>query len=184
MENPSKVFIAYLQPSQKVITAICNVITYSGSPILKIEFVGGLLLLTSSIPLQMNNIITAKEWRKIWDIEDIDKNFKKPDTMNFGEATAALKEGKMLSRLEWNKGEVFFIFRQVPSNISKEIVPNMQSLPDLVKNEFARRFNEPCYQVNSIHYDDQIAMVNNANLITSWSPSISDIMATDWFIYE
>lgn len=103
--------------------------------------------------------------------------------MNFSTAIEALKEGKMVKRLGWN-GKDQFIFMQVPSVIKREIVPNMQSLPQSVKTEFERRFNDPDKQTDAIYYSDQLAMVNPSNLITGWSPSVSDTLAVDWVVLD
>lgn len=100
----------------------------------------------------------------------------------FGEALKALKNGLMVRRTSWHS--CHFVFRQVPSQISQEIVPKMQSLPDSVKNEFARRFESPDFQIDSIYYDNQLALVNQSNLIQSYSPSIEDCQAEDWAIYD
>jgi len=97
----------------------------------------------------------------------------------FGCAIKALKEGKRVQRIGWN-GKGLFVFMQVPATINKDIVPKMQSLPQYVKNEFERRFNDPNEQIDSIYYDNQLALVNTSNLITGWSPSVSDSLAEDW----
>ena len=103
--------------------------------------------------------------------------------MNFSKAIEALKKGKMVKRLGWN-GKGQFVFMQVPSQIKKEIVPKMQSLPQSVKDEFERRFNDPNEQIDQIYYADQLALVNPSNLITGWSPSVSDTLAIDWIILD
>ena len=103
--------------------------------------------------------------------------------MNFGEAIKALKEGKMVQRTGWNDKRSF-VFMQVPSTINREIVPKMQSLPQSVKDEFERRFDEPNEQIDAIYYDNQLASVNPSNLITGWSPSVSDSLATDWIVLD
>jgi len=103
--------------------------------------------------------------------------------MNFGQAIEALKQGKRVQRTGWN-GEGLFVFMQVPSTIQREIVPKMQSLPQLVKDEFERRFNDPNEQIDAIYYVDQLAMVGPSNGITGWSPSVPDCMADDWVILD
>lgn len=103
--------------------------------------------------------------------------------MNFGQAIEALKEGKKVQRTGWN-GKGLFVFMQVPSSINREIVPKMQSLPQSVKDEFERRFNDPNEQIDAIYYDNQLALVNPSNLITGWSPSVSDSLATDWIVLD
>ena len=101
----------------------------------------------------------------------------------FGEAIAEVKKGKMIARDGWN-GKGLFVFMQVPSEIGKEIVPKMQSLPQAVKDEFVRRFEDENEQISSIFYNDQLALVNTSNLISGWSPSTNDAMAEDWIVYE
>lgn len=99
--------------------------------------------------------------------------------MEFQIAINALKEGKMVTRQGWN-GKGMFVFMQVPSEISKDIVPKMQSLPPAVKAEFQKRFDDPNQQINAIYYSNQLALVNTSNLITGWSPSVSDVLSEDW----
>lgn len=94
--------------------------------------------------------------------------------LTFGEAIEALKAGKRVAREGWN-GKGLFVFQQVPSEIAAEVVPRMQSLPDAVKDEFARRGG-------SIRYSDQLALVKLDNSISGWAPSTPDSLATDWMI--
>lgn len=103
--------------------------------------------------------------------------------MNFGEATSELRAGKRIQRTSWNC-EGLFVFMQIPSTISKEIVPRMQSLPQSVKDEFERRFNDTEAQIDSIYYSDQLALVNSSNIITSYSPSCADTLAIDWIVLD
>jgi hypothetical protein len=103
--------------------------------------------------------------------------------MNFGQAIQALLEGQRVQRTTWND-EHMFVFRQVPSQIHREIVPKMTSLPQAVKDEFERRFNDPSMQIDAIYYDDQLALVNSSNLITGYAPSVPDCMANDWVVMD
>ena len=96
--------------------------------------------------------------------------------MDFGQALELVVSGRMIAREGWN-GKGLFVFRQVPSIISVEIVPKMQSLPDAVKVELGSRGYE------SISYSNQLALVDEHNHITGWSPSTSDALADDWFEY-
>jgi hypothetical protein len=98
--------------------------------------------------------------------------------MNFGQAVEALKSGKMVKRTGWDS----FVFMQVPSAIGKEIIPKMTSLPQSVKDEFAKRFTDTSNkQSPGIYYTDQLAVVDKNNRITGYSPSVSDSLADDWF---
>ena len=96
--------------------------------------------------------------------------------LNFGQAIEALKEGKRVARKGWNK-EGMFIFRQVPSEIDEDIVSKMQSLPQSVKDEFARRGG-------SIRYKNQIALAHSCNTITGWTASPSDVFEEDWIVLD
>lgn len=97
-------------------------------------------------------------------------------SQNFGQAIEALKEGKRVAREGWN-GKGMFVFQQVPSEISEEIVPKMQSLPQKVKDEFAKRGG-------SIRYKNQLAMVYPDNTIYGWVASPSDVLENDWCILD
>lgn len=54
--------------------------------------------------------------------------------MNFGEAIYRVKTRSYIARrANWDND--VFIFAQVPANINEEIIPKMQSLPEVVKRE-------------------------------------------------
>lgn len=106
----------------------------------------------------------------------------KTKNLTFGEAVEALKNGLMVRRSDWYPGH--FVFRQVPSTISSEIVPKMQSLPQSVKDEFVRRFKDPAFQIDSISYESQLACVNNSGLIQGYSPCVDDALSENWEILE
>jgi hypothetical protein len=95
----------------------------------------------------------------------------------------ATNEGLMIGRAGWH-GKNMFGFKQVPSIIHKDIVPKMTSLPQAVKDEFVRRFNDDSTQIDSIYYLNQLAIVNTSNLVQGWSPSVADVLAEDWIIYK
>ena len=104
--------------------------------------------------------------------------------MKFNEA---IETYPMIQRIGWN-GKGLFVFKQVPSEIPIHIVQKMQSLPDAVKDEFIRRFETPTTKKNaepflSIRYNNQLAIVDQANNINGWVPSVSDVLADDWVSY-
>jgi len=108
---------------------------------------------------------------------------EKKTNLPFGNAIAALKQGKRATRQNWNdKG--MFVFMQVPAEIPKDVVPKMQSLPQSVKDEFQRRFDSPSEQISAIYYNNQLALVSPSNLISGWSPSTADALAIDWMILD
>ncbi len=96
--------------------------------------------------------------------------------LNFGQAIQALRDGKRVTRMSW--GDIrYFVFRQVPAEINEEVIPKMQSLPQSVKNEFAKRGG-------NIKYKNQLAIVTPDNSIQGWSPNNSDVLANDWCILD
>lgn len=109
-------------------------------------------------------------------LPDGESSKRDPQLIDFGEAIKAAKQGKRVTRLGWN-GKGLFVFMQVPAEITEDIVPKMQSLPQSVKDEFARRGG-------SITYSNQMALVNPNNSINGWAPSSSDTLAEDWIILD
>lgn len=102
--------------------------------------------------------------------------------MDFGQAIYYLNQGLPVYRNTWDQGT--FIFKQVPSEIGKDIVPKMQSLPDAVKEVFINRFEDKHAQISSIYYSDQLAIVKLSNSIRGYSPSVEDCLADNWFIFK
>lgn len=94
----------------------------------------------------------------------------------FAGALKALNEGKRITRAGWN-GKGMFVFMQVPSTITIDIIPKMQSLPQSVKDEFVRRNA-------SISYSNQLAIVKEDSSINGWAPSVSDALAMDWLVLD
>lgn len=101
--------------------------------------------------------------------------------MNFGEAIEALKDGKVVQRTSFPTKDTF-VFMQVKSQIPKEVVPKMQSLPQSVKDFFQKKFDNEGY--SAISYRDQLAIVGSHLSIKGWSPSVEDTLAEDWRIVE
>ncbi len=91
---------------------------------------------------------------------------ERPVRYSFKEAFEALEEGKRIATeaMTWTGT---FIFKQVPSEISIDIIPKMQSLPQFVKDEFIRRGR-------SITYNDQYCVVYPGNTINGWRFSHKD----------
>ena len=105
------------------------------------------------------------------------------DRLNFGQALEALKRGKCVARTGWYK-KGWFIVKQLPSIINKEIVPKMQALPPSAKVILAERFADVDEQTDDIYYNNQIIIFKSSNLIDSWIPSISDLFSEDWYVVK
>lgn len=93
--------------------------------------------------------------------------------INFGEVIKALKTGLAVRRKGWN-GKGMFIVKQVPSHITGDVIPNMQSLPQSAKNILMSR-EDP-----HIDYTNQMLIINPDGRADSWVPSSSDVFAEDW----
>ena len=93
---------------------------------------------------------------------------------NFGDVIKALDSGKMVSRPCWADE---FIFKQIPSAIAAETIPYMQTLPQAVKNEFARRGG-------AIKYQNQYGIVSADNTIRGFVFESKHWKITDWIILD
>ena len=98
------------------------------------------------------------------------------ELLTFGQAIEYLKMGKRVARVGWN-GKGMFIFMQVPATIESNVIPNMTSLPQSVKDEFIRRGG-------SISYKNQLAIVYPDNTIYGWVASPSDVLEQDWEVLD
>lgn len=97
--------------------------------------------------------------------------------MFFGEAVEALKSGLAVRREGWN-GKGLFVVKQVPSHITGDIIPKMQSLPKSAKTILMSRKNP------HIDYTNQMLIINPGGRADSWVPSSSDVFAEDWEIVD
>lgn len=104
---------------------------------------------------------------------------KKPVLYNFtfGTAVLLLEAGMAVRRGGWN-GKGLFVVKQVPSHITADIIPNMQSLPQTAKDIIMAR-KEP-----HIDYTNQMLIINPDGRADSWVPSSSDVFAEDWEVVD
>lgn len=92
--------------------------------------------------------------------------------MDFSDALALLKEGRILTRSAWDMGVV--VFRQVPQSINVQVIPRMTSLPEKAKELI---LNNTAF----INYNSQCLLFNfQTGEANSWAPSVDDIFAHDW----
>lgn len=95
--------------------------------------------------------------------------------LDFGTAIKLLKAGGAVCRADWRKDEKFVI-KQVPAQITEDVIPNMQSLPQIAKDILMSR-KEP-----HIDYTNQMLIINSDGHADSWLPSAEDIFARDWML--
>lgn len=109
-----------------------------------------------------------------WYPKDVfEKAYREVGVINFGGAIHCLKAGLAVRRKGWN-GNGLFVIKQVPSHITADIIPNMQSLPQSAKDIIMAR-KEP-----HIDYTNQMLIINTDGRADSWVPSPSDVFAEDW----
>lgn len=102
--------------------------------------------------------------------------------MNFSDVLPQLKAGACCSRT----AEVFwhdkYIVMQVPSRISKDIVPKMTSLNDSAKARIGTVGS------GDIHYENQVLLLQfkddgtTPTRATYYQPTWDDILAEDWVV--
>ncbi len=92
---------------------------------------------------------------------------------DFGEAIRLLKQGACVARIDWEK-EGKFICKQIPATIGREIIPKMQSLPDVAKEIITRTAGVISYENQCLIYNCTTATAD------SWLPSSEDMFAEDW----
>ena len=95
------------------------------------------------------------------------------DGYDFGTALKFLKAGGAIRRAGWNDVGMFVI-KQVPASIKEDVIPNMQSLPQIAK-DILMSLNSP-----HIDYTNQMLIINPDGRADSWVPSSSDVFAEDW----
>lgn len=102
------------------------------------------------------------------------------ETGTFGQAIVSLQRGFNVARKEW--GGKCFIVKQINSDITPNIVPKMQSLPDAAKIVIGKHAD------GSIHYRDQCLVVypdiEYGCMATNYVPDWQDIFSNDWMIFE
>lgn len=106
-------------------------------------------------------------------IDTAENNYPLLKQFDFGTAIKFLEAGGAIRRSGWN-GKGLFIVKQVPSHITGDIIPNMQSLPQSAKDILMSR-EDP-----HIDYTNQMLIINPDGRADSWVPSSSDVFAEDW----
>jgi len=103
--------------------------------------------------------------------------------LTFGQAVEALKEGKMIARAGWN-GKGMFVFQRPADVLSSEILPNVKSLPQKVKDYFAENKN-PTGEAYGITFTAYLCMkAADGSIVNGWLASQTDMLAEDWNIVE
>lgn len=94
-----------------------------------------------------------------------DKLEKKVNQMNFSEALTLLKQGKKLARENWNAGGQFVYM--VPA-------ASYKAQTEAARNHFG----------DLVPYEAYFALKTVRNTVATWVPSMGDLLADDWFVYD
>ena len=130
--------------------------------------------LTQSTVEEDGYLVEYKDGYKSWSPKSVfEEAYREVGSVNFGGAIELLKEGLAVRRKGWN-GKGLFIVKQVPSHITGDIIPKMQSLPQSAKDILMSRENP------HIDYTNQMLIINPDGRADSWVPSVSDVFAEDW----
>lgn len=97
--------------------------------------------------------------------------------MNFGEAIAAMNDGKRVSRSGWN-GKNMFVYKTVGNTVSKDFIPKFASLPQSVKDFLEAKGEDVVFHASITMYTAA------GEMQPGWLASQSDILADDWGIVE
>lgn len=130
--------------------------------------------LTQSAIEENGYLVEYENGYKSWSPKSVfEKAYREVGSVNFGGAIDLLKAGLAVRRKGWN-GKGLFIVKQVPSHITGDIIPKMQSLPQIAKDILMKRENP------HIDYTNQMLIINPDGRADSWVPSSSDVFADDW----
>ena len=130
--------------------------------------------LTQSAIEENGYLVEYENGYKSWSPKSVfEKAYREVGSVNFGGAIDLLKAGLAGRRKGWN-GKGLFIVKQVPSHITGDIIPKMQSLPQIAKDILMKRENP------NIDYTNQMLIINPDGRADSWLPTSSDVFADDW----
>lgn len=100
--------------------------------------------------------------------------------MDFGQAIAALKEGKMVRRSGWN-GKGMFLFIRPEFTCGYEDFKKLVSVPMLSKDMIASDMT--LNDLSSITFTAYISMyAANKTIVNGWLASQTDMLSEDWEI--
>jgi hypothetical protein len=100
-----------------------------------------------------------------WSPIDVFKNaYREIDGMTFGAAVENIKRGKKIARAGWN-GRGMFVY-YVPGGDFKSMTDVAKSLGD------------------TVHYNPYMAIKNVNGTVSTWVPSVNDVLSEDWCVVE
>lgn len=103
--------------------------------------------------------------------------------MTFGEAFAAMQEGKLVAREGWNGKGLFAFMRPADVLDSKVVIENVKSLPEAVKIYYQRRLE--LGDQYSVKFGSYLCLKSvDGHIANGWIPSQTDMQGTDWSVVD
>lgn len=100
---------------------------------------------------------------------------------NFGEAVAAVKQGKLIAREGWNGKKMFVFMRPAVDSDPMFIIEKVESLPEAYKETLK---NVTFTEGDKVHFGPYLCMKAADNsIVNGWLASQTDILAEDWCIF-
>ena len=111
------------------------------------------------------------------------------ETLNFGLALEALKQGKRVARQGWN-GKGMFIFMRPADELNIDfVIDKVKSLPQSVKDYYLQDItNEqgervPADKNDTIKFTSYICMkAADGSIVNGWLASQTDMLSEDWVV--
>lgn len=111
-----------------------------------------------------------------WSPADVfEKSYHLTDGMNFGDAIAALKEGKRVSRAGWNGKGMFLFLLPAGDGIPTKVIHD-PALRAVIESEVGGETFDALGSVRMFTADKKV--------LTGWLASQSDLLAEDWKILD
>lgn len=112
----------------------------------------------------------------------------KKQTVNFGTAIEALKQGLRVAREGWN-GKAMFIFQRPEDTLTTGFIPNVKSLPQSVKDWIDENMddkkNSGEQDLTPVKFTAYLCMKAADNtIVNGWLASQTDMLAEDWVILD
>lgn len=106
------------------------------------------------------------------------------ETLTFGEALEAVKQGKLVARTGWN-GKGMFIFMRPSDEIDAQFIPNIRSLPESFKTWFGKQEYKPSPESPKVKFTSYLCMkAADGSIVNGWLASQTDMLSDDWQIVE
>lgn len=111
------------------------------------------------------------------------------ETLNFGLALEALKQGKRVARQGWNGKGMFLVMRPADELHIDFVIDKVKSLPQSVKDYYLQDVtNErgervPADENDTIKFTAYISMkAADGSIVNGWLASQTDMLSEDWVV--